>query len=248
MSLAQPSQSVAVTLPDGAVRTFERPVTALDVAAAISPGLAKDALVAEVDGALVDLDRELSADVALRFVRTRDPDALEVIRHDCAHVMAEAVQDLFPGTQVTIGPAIDDGFYYDFARNEPFSIDDLAQIEARMAEIVRADRPFRRSEVGREEARERFRSLGEQYKVELLDAIPEGEPVTLYHQGEWFDLCRGPHAPSTGRIGAFKLLKVAGAYWRGDHRNAQLQRIYGTAYATQKELDAHLFRLEEAEI
>jgi len=162
-------------------------------------------------------------------------------------VMAEAVQDLFPGTQVTIGPPIDDGFYYDFARSEPFSTADLEQIERRMAEIVRADKPFERREVGREEARRLFATMGERYKVELLDAIPEDQPVTLYHQGEWVDLCRGPHGPSTGRIGAFKLLKVAGAYWRGDHRNAQLQRIYGTAYATEKELKAHLTRLEEAE-
>lgn len=247
MSLAVSSRSIAVTLPDGAVRTFETPVTARDVAESISKSLAKDTLVAEVDGELVDLSHSLDRDVRLRFIRTRDAEALGVIRHDAAHVMAEAVQDVFPGTQVTIGPAIDDGFYYDFARNEPFSVDDLARIEARMAEIIKANRPFTRSEVSRDAARATFEKLGERYKLELLDAIPDGEAVSLYHQGDWFDLCRGPHGPGTGRIGAFKLLKVAGAYWRGDSRNAQLQRIYGTAYATEKELKAHLTRLEEAE-
>jgi threonyl-tRNA synthetase len=247
MSLAVSSRSIAVTLPDGAVRTFETPVTPRDVAADISKSLAKEAYVAEVDGELVDLDQPLERDVAIRFVRGRDHEALEVIRHDAAHVMAEAVQELFPGTQVTIGPPIDDGFYYDFARNEPFSSDDLEKIEARMAQIVRADKPFERREVAREEARRLFEQMGERYKLELLDAIPEGEPVSLYYQGDWVDLCRGPHGPSTGRIGPFKLLKVAGAYWRGDSRNAQLQRIYGTAYATEKELQAHLTRLAEAE-
>ena len=183
----------------------------------------------------------------MRLIRAEDPEALAVIRHDCAHVMAEAVQELFPGTQVTIGPAIENGFYYDFVRNEPFTPEDLARIEARMREIVTADEPFVREEVSRDEARARFDAMGEHYKVELLDAIPAGEPITLYHQGDWFDLCRGPHVPSTGRIGAFKLTKVAGAYWRGDARNAQLQRIYGTACATKAELDAYLHQLEEAE-
>ena len=247
MSLAVSSRSIAVTLPDGAVRTFETPVTPRDIAQAISKSLAKDAYVAEVDGALVDLDQPLERDVAIRFVRGRDPEALAVIRHDAAHVMAEAVQDLFPGTQVTIGPPIDDGFYYDFARGEPFSTDDLAKIEQRMSEIVAANKPFERTEVSREEARRLFERMGERYKLELLEAIPEDQPVSLYHQGDWVDLCRGPHGPSTGRVGPFKLLKVAGAYWRGDSRNAQLQRIYGTAYATEKELKAHLTRLEEAE-
>ncbi len=247
MSLDVASRSIAVTLPDGAVRTFATPVTPKDVALDISKSLAKDALVAEVNGEIVDLKRPLERDAKVRFIRTRDAEALEVIRHDAAHVMAEAVQELFPGTQVTIGPPIEDGFYYDFARNEPFSTDDLAKIEARMAEIIQADRSFTRSEVSREHAKQLFASMGEQYKLELLDAIPEGEPVSLYHQGEWFDLCRGPHGPSTGRIGAVKLLKVAGAYWRGDSRNAQLQRIYGTAFASEKELQAYLHRLEEAE-
>ncbi|TVQ41543.1 MAG: TGS domain-containing protein, partial [Geminicoccaceae bacterium] len=247
MALAASSHGTTVTLPDGATRRFEGTVTGAELAASIAKGLAKESLVVEVDGTLVDLDRPLPDGAKVRFVKRSDAEALEVIRHDCAHVMAEAVQRLFPGTQVTIGPAIADGFYYDFARDQPFSTDDLAAIEAEMAKIIAADRPFSREEVSRDEARGRFEALGERYKLELLDAIPEGEPVTLYHQGDWFDLCRGPHGPSTGRIGAFKLLKVAGAYWRGDHRNAQLQRIYGTAYATEKELKAHLFRLEEAE-
>ena len=252
MALSAPAQvrdaaMIAVTLPDGTTRTFPRGVTGGEIAAAIGPGLARAALVCEVDGELQDLDRPIEADARVRFVRAQDPEALPVLRHDCAHVMAEAVQDLFPGTQVTIGPAIESGFYYDFFRNEPFSTGDLARIEARMAEIVRADRPFVREVVDREEARRRFGAMGERFKLELLDAIPEGEPVTLYHQGGWFDLCRGPHGPSTGRIGAFKLTKVAGSYWRGDARNVQLQRIYGTAFPTKAALDAHLHQLEEAE-
>ncbi|MFW5723426.1 MAG: threonine--tRNA ligase [Halochromatium sp.] len=247
MSLASPEGQVTVTLPDGARRTYPAPVTGGAVAASIAKGLAKESVVVVVDGELWDLDRPLPDGAAIRFVKRSDPDALEVIRHDCAHVMAEAVQRLFPGTQVTIGPAIADGFYYDFARNEPFSTDDLASIEAEMVRIAQADRPFVREAVSREEARRRFEAMGERYKLELLDAIPEGEPVTLYHQGEWFDLCRGPHGPSTGGIGAFKPLKVAGAYWRGDSNNAMLQRIYGTAWRDKKELKAYLQRLEEAE-
>ena len=237
----------AVSLPDGSVRRFDRAVTGTELAASIGAGLAKAALAVEVDGELRDLARPLPNGAKVRILRAQDPEALPLLRHDCAHVMAEAVQDLFPGTQVTIGPAIETGFYYDFFRDEPFSSDDLARIEARMAEIVKADKPFVREEVSRAEARARFERLGERFKLELLDAIPEGEPVTLYHQGDWFDLCRGPHGPSTGRIGAFKLTKVAGAYWRGDARNPQLQRIYGTAFATRAELDAHLRQLEEAE-
>jgi threonyl-tRNA synthetase len=239
--------AVTITLPDGSRRTFARGATGYDVAAAIGPGLAKAAFAVEVDGECRDLARALPDGAAVRLLRAEDAAVLPILRHDCAHVMAEAVQDLFPGTQVTIGPPVEDGFYYDFARNEPFHPEDLERIEARMAEIVQADRPFRREVVSREEARRRFEAQGEHYKVELLEDIPEGEPITLYHQGDWFDLCRGPHGPSTGRIGAFKLLKVAGAYWRGDSRNAMLQRIYGTAWPTRKELDAHLHRLEEAE-
>jgi threonyl-tRNA synthetase len=238
---------VAITLPDGTTRRFEGPVTGTAVAASIGKGLAKAAAAIEVDGQLRDLDRPIEHDAEVRIVRYEDAAALPLIRHDAAHVMAEAVQELFPGTQVTIGPAIENGFYYDFYRDEPFSTDDLAAIEARMAEIVKADKPFVREEVSRAEAHRRFEAMGERFKLELLDAIPENEPVTLYHQGDWFDLCRGPHGPSTGRIGAFKLMKVAGAYWRGDSRNPQLQRIYGTAYANRQQLDAYLHQLEEAE-
>jgi threonyl-tRNA synthetase len=238
---------IVVTLPDGSTRELPRGATGAEVAASIGKGLAKAAFAVEVDGELRDLSRPIMADARVRILKAEDPDALAMIRHDAAHVMAEAVQDLYPGTQVTIGPPIENGFYYDFHRAEPFTPDDLARIEARMAEIVKEDRPFVREEVAREDARARFEGMGERFKLELLDAIPEGEPVTLYHQGRWFDLCRGPHGPSTGRIGAFKLTKVAGAYWRGDAKNPQLQRIYGTAFASRKELDAHLHQLEEAE-
>jgi threonyl-tRNA synthetase len=239
--------AVTITLPDGSQRTFARGASGRDIAASIGPGLAKAAILMAIDGELWDLEREVPDGATVRFIRAEDDEALAVLRHDCAHVMAEAVQDLYPGTQVTIGPPIESGFYYDFARNEPFHPEDLARIEAHMAEIVKADKPFRREVVSRAEARRRFEAQGEHYKIELLDDIPEDEPITLYHQGEWFDLCRGPHGPSTGRIGAFKLLKVAGAYWRGDSRNAMLQRIYGTAWPTKKQLDAYLHRLEEAE-
>ena len=244
---AQDAAMIAVTFPDGSTRTFPRGVTGAGIAAAIAKSLARAALVVEVDGVLRDLDWPIEHDAKVKLIRAEDEQALAVIRHDCAHVMAEAVQDLFPGTQVTIGPPIENGFYYDFFRNEPFSTDDLGRIEARMAEIVKADLPFVREEVTREAARERFDGMGERFKLELLDAIPAGEPVTLYHQGGWFDLCRGPHGPSTGRVGAFKLTKVAGSYWRGDANNPQLQRIYGTAFATRAALDAHLHQLEEAE-
>ena len=252
LSASAPAQqrdeaTIVVTFPDRSTRSFPRGVTGGEIAGAIAKSLAKAALVVEVDGQIRDLDWPIQDDAQVKLIRTQDPEALAVIRHDCAHVMAEAVQDLFPGTQVTIGPAIENGFYYDFFRNEPFSSDDLARIEARMAEIVKADLPFRRELVTRDAARQRFEGMGERFKLELLDAIPEGEPVTLYHQGNWFDLCRGPHGPSTGRIGAFKLTKVAGSYWRGDARNAQLQRIYGTAFASKADLDAYLHQLEEAE-
>lgn len=244
---AHASAPIVVTFPDQTTRSFAAGVTGAEIAAAIGKSLAKAAMVIEVDGEIWDLGRPIQHDARVRLIRTEDPEALAVIRHDCAHVMAEAVQGLFPGTQVTIGPAIDNGFYYDFFRAEPFSTDDLARIEARMAEIVKANKPFSREEVSRDTARDKFERLGEQFKLELLDAIPAGEPVTLYHQDGWFDLCRGPHGPSTGKIGAFKLTKVAGAYWRGDSRNPQLQRIYGTAFANRAELDAYLHQLEEAE-
>jgi threonyl-tRNA synthetase len=238
----------AITLPDGSVRRFDGPVTGTEVAAAIGPGLAKAALAMQVDGRLRDLSATIEQDAVLRFVTRKDPEALELIRHDAAHVLAEAVQDLHPGTQVTIGPAIENGFYYDFARNDPFTPEDFAAIEARMREIVARNAPFTREVMAREDAIALFQAKGERYKVELIRDLPEGETITIYRQGEWTDLCRGPHMRGTGDVGtAFKLMKVAGAYWRGDHRNAMLSRIYGTAWRDQKELDAHLQQLEEAE-
>jgi threonyl-tRNA synthetase len=238
----------AITLPDGSVRTFEGPVTGAAIAASIGPGLAKAAIAMRVDGALQDLARGIETDAKVVFVTRRDADALELIRHDTAHVLAEAVQALFPGTQVTIGPSIENGFYYDFARNTPFTPDDFAAIEAKMRDIIaRADR-FERIVTTRHEAIALFEAKGEKYKVQLIQDLPAGETITLYRQGDWIDLCRGPHMPTTGHVGeAFKLLKVAGAYWRGDHRNAMLSRIYGTAWRDAKELTAYLTQLEEAE-
>jgi|HigsolmetaAR204D_1030405.scaffolds.fasta_scaffold08908_1 threonyl-tRNA synthetase len=239
---------VAITLPDGSVREFDRAVTAAEVAASIGKGLAKAAIAAKVDGELVDLARPITRDARLEIVTRQSPEALPLIRHDAAHVLAEAVQSLYPGTQVTIGPAIENGFYYDFARDEPFTPEDLERIEARMAEIVERDRPFTREEWDRQEAIRFFEERGESYKAEIIRDLPEDEVISIYRQGEWLDLCRGPHMPSTGHVGkAFKLMKVAGAYWRGDHRNPMLQRIYGTAWRDQKELDAYLHQLEEAE-
>ncbi len=238
----------AITLPDGSVRHFDGPVTGTTVAAAIGPGLAKAALAMEVNGQLQDLAREIAEDAALRFVTRKDDQALKLIRHDCAHVLAEAVQALFPGTQVTIGPSIENGFYYDFARNEPFTPEDFPAIEAKMREIIARNAGFERIVTTRHEAMALFEAKGEKYKVELIRDLPRGETITLYRQGEWVDLCRGPHMRGTGDIGdAFKLMKVAGAYWRGDHRNAMLSRIYGTAWRDRKELDAYLTQIEEAE-
>ncbi len=238
----------AITLPDGTVRRFDGPVTGTAVAASIGPGLAKAALAMELDGVLADLSREIRDDAALRFITRKDDAALGMIRHDIAHVLAEAVQGLYPGTQVTIGPAIENGFYYDFSRNEPFTPDDFAAIEARMREIVAANAPFQREEWPREEAIAFFENKGERFKAELIRDLPESETISIYRQGDWLDLCRGPHMRGTGDAGtAFKLMKVAGAYWRGDHRNPMLTRIYGTAWRDQKELDAHLLQLEEAE-
>ncbi len=238
----------AITLPDGSVRRFDAPVTGTEVAAAIGPGLARAALAMKVDGALSDLSRVIEEDAAVVFVTRRDAEALGMIRHDAAHVLAEAVQGLYPGTQVTIGPSVENGFYYDFARNEPFTPDDFAAIEARMREIVARNAPFERQVWDREEATRFFEARGEAYKAELIRNLPVGETITLYKQGDWIDLCRGPHMRGTGDVGtAFKLMKVAGAYWRGDHRNAMLSRIYGTAWRDQKELDSHLHQLEEAE-
>ena len=238
----------AISLPDGSVRRFDGPVTGTTIAEAIGPGLAKAALAMKVDGQILDLSREIADDAAVVFITRRDADALEMIRHDCAHVLAEAVQALFPGTQVTIGPSIENGFYYDFARDEPFTPEDFPAIEAKMREIVARASPFVRSVAEREEAIRFFNAKGEKYKAELIQDLPGTETITLYTQGEWIDLCRGPHMRTTADIGtAFKLMKVAGAYWRGDHRNAMLSRIYGTAWRDQKELDAHLRMLEEAE-
>jgi threonyl-tRNA synthetase len=238
----------AITLPDGSVRHFAGPVTGTTVAADIGPGLARAALAMRVDGKVMDLTRTIEQDVTLAFITRKDPEALELIRHDTAHVLAEAVQALYPGTQVTIGPAIENGFYYDFARNEPFTLDDLPKIEAKMREIVSGNAPFTREVWNRDDAIAFFREKGERYKAELIQDLPITETITLYRQGDWIDLCRGPHMRSTGDVGtAFKLTKVAGAYWRGDHRNAMLSRIYGTAWRDQKELDAYLLMLEEAE-
>jgi threonyl-tRNA synthetase len=238
----------AITLPDGSVRRFDGPVTGAELAAAIGPGLAKAAVAMSVDGVLSDLAAVLDRDAAVRFVTRKDPEALELIRHDAAHVLAEAVQDLFPGTQVTIGPPIENGFYYDFSRNEPFTPEDFPAIEARMREIIARNAAFTCEPVDRADAIELFKRKGERFKVELIEDLPASEQITLYRQGEWTDLCRGPHMRSTGDVGdAFKLMKVAGAYWRGDHRNPVLSRIYGTAWRDRKELDAHLHQLEEAE-
>jgi threonyl-tRNA synthetase len=238
----------AITLPDGSVRRFDGPVTGTEIAASIGPGLAKAALAMQVDGKLRDLASPIAEDASLRFITRRDPEALELIRHDAAHVLAEAVQELFPGTQVTIGPPIENGFYYDFARNEPFTPEDFSAIEAKMREIIARNAAFVREEVSREDAIDLFQGKGERFKVELIRDLPESETISLYRQGEWVDLCRGPHMRGTGDVGtAFKLMKVAGAYWRGDHRNPMLSRIYGTAWRDQKELEAYLHQLEEAE-
>ncbi|MEL6371573.1 MAG: threonine--tRNA ligase [Pseudomonadota bacterium] len=240
---------VAITLPDGAVREFDGPVTGTEIAESISKSLAKKAIAIRKDGELADLFAPIEADANVAIV-TRDDadDALELVRHDAAHLLAQAVQDLFPGTQVTIGPVIDDGFFYDFARDEPFSTDDLEAIEKRMMEIVDEARPTKREVWDRQQAIDHFKSIGEHYKAEIIADLPEGEDVKIYWHGDWHDLCRGPHLPSTKHIGkSFKLMKVAGAYWRGDHRNAMLQRIYGTAWLSDKDLKAYLTRLEEAE-
>lgn len=239
---------INVTLPDGSIRELADGASPMDLAEGISKSLAKAAVIAQVNGEDWDLTRPLEGDAEVAIITRRDEAALEVIRHDTAHILAQAVQELFPGTQVTIGPSIEDGFYYDFARNEPFSTEDFEAIEKRMGEIVDANLPFVREVWDRNEAIAKFKEMGEAFKAELIEDLPEGEPITIYRQGDWFDLCRGPHLPSTGKIGkAFKLMKVAGAYWRGDHRNAQLQRIYGTAWLDEKQLKAHLHRLEEAE-
>ncbi|WP_342234986.1 threonine--tRNA ligase [Inquilinus sp. OTU3971] len=239
---------IAITLPDGAVRRFDRPMSGADIAADISKSLAKAAIALTIDGKLMDLATVVDRDAKVGIVTRSSPEALELIRHDAAHVMAEAVQELYPGTQVTIGPAIENGFYYDFARDEPFTPDDLEKIEAKMRQIIGRNAPFTREVWDRTKAIEFFKDKGEKYKAEIIQDLPESESISVYRQGAWLDLCRGPHMPTTGGVGqGFKLTKVAGAYWRGDHRNAMLQRIYGTAWRDQKELDAHLHQLEEAE-
>ncbi len=239
---------VAITLPDGSTRRFDGPVTPLEVAESIGPGLARAAVAARVDGELWDLNRPVERDARLDIITRETPDGLEILRHDAAHVMAEAVKELWPEVQVTIGPAIEDGFYYDFARETPFTPEDLERIEERMRAIVDRDEPVVREVWDRDAAIAFFREAGEAYKAEIIAGIPEGEEITLYRQGAFIDLCRGPHLPSTGRLGkAFKLTKLAGAYWRGDASREQLQRIYGTAWADEKQLKAYLHRLEEAE-
>ena len=239
---------IHVTFPDGAERAYEPGITGFDIAKSISPSLAKRAVAAVRSGEVVDLADPIDRDSAVEFISRDDPRALELIRHDAAHVLAEAVQSLWPGTQVTIGPVIENGFYYDFYRAEPFTPEDFPAIEKRMREIIARDQPFKKTVVSREEAKSVFEEKGEAFKVELIDAIPADQEVKLYSQGEWTDLCRGPHMTSTGKVGdAFRLMKVAGAYWRGDSTKPMLSRIYGTAFAKKEELEAYLKQLEEAE-
>jgi len=236
-----------ITLPDGSQRTYDQPITVAQVAASIGTGLAKAALAGKVSGKLVDTSFTIAQDAALEIVTDKHPDALEVIRHSTAHLLAQATQSLFPEAQVTIGPVIEDGFYYDFSYKRPFTPEDLAAIEAKMAELSKADLPVARREMPRDEAVAFFKGLGEHYKAEIIASIPSNEAISLYGQGGWVDLCRGPHVPSTGKLKVFKLMKVAGAYWRGDSRNEMLQRVYGTAWTSEKDLKDYLTRLEEAE-
>ncbi|MEJ2378435.1 MAG: threonine--tRNA ligase, partial [Pseudolabrys sp.] len=247
-SASKSPREITLTFPDGAQRQYPAGESGLEIAKGISPSLAKRTVAMALDGVLADLDNPITRDAKIEFVSREDPRALELIRHDAAHVLAEAVQTLWPGTQVTIGPVIENGFYYDFFRNQPFTPEDLPVIEKKMKEIIARDKPFTKEVWSRDKAKQTFRGMGEEFKVELVDAIPEDQQIKIYKQGEWFDLCRGPHMTSTGKIGnAFKLMKVAGAYWRGDSNNPMLTRIYGTAFAKQDELDAYLKQLEEAE-
>jgi threonyl-tRNA synthetase len=239
---------VTLTFPDGASRDYPNGINGLDIAKGISPSLAKRTVAMALEGVVTDLADPIERDAKIEFLTREDRRSLELIRHDCAHVLAEAVQTLWPGTQVTIGPVIENGFYYDFFRNEPFTPEDFAAIEKKMREIIARDKPFTKEVMSREEAKRVFRDKNEMFKVELVDTIPAGESIKIYRQGDWFDLCRGPHMTSTGKIGgAFKLMKVAGAYWRGDSNREMLSRIYGTAFAKQEELDAYLRQIEEAE-
>ena len=236
-----------LTLPDGSQRRFEQPVTVAELAAQIGPGLAKAALAGRVDGRLVDTSYRLEQDAAVSIVTDKDPAALEIIRHSTAHLLAQAVQAIYPTAQVTIGPVIEDGFFYDFAYERPFTPEDLEKFEAKMKELAKADLKVTRRVMRRDEAVALFKQMGEHYKAEIIASIPANEDISLYGQGDWFDLCRGPHVPSTGKLKAFKLMKLAGAYWRGDSKNAMLQRVYGTAWANEQDLKAYLHRLEEAE-
>jgi threonyl-tRNA synthetase len=239
--------SIQITLPDGSQRQFDGPVTVADVAASIGPGLAKAAIAGKVDGKVVDTACTIAADAKLAILTPKDPEGLEVIRHSTAHLLAYAVKELFPDAQVTIGPVIENGFYYDFAYKRPFTPEDLAAIEKRMQELAAKDEPITRRVLPRDAAVQHFKDLGENYKAEIIASIPPGEDVSLYREGGFEDLCRGPHVPSTGKLKFFKLMKVAGAYWRGDHRNEMLQRVYGTAWASKDELQQYLTMLEEAE-
>src|SRR3989475_3721655 len=239
---------VALTFPDGARRDYRKGSTGLEIAKGISPSLAKRSVAMALEGMLTDLRDPIERHAKIEFLTREDLRALELIRHDAAHVLAEAVQTLWPGTQVTIGPVIENGFYYDFFRNAPFTPEDLPVIENKMREIIARDKPFTKETWSREETKRVFGDIGERFKVELVDAIPADQAIKIYKQGEWFDLCRGPHMTSTAKVGnAFKLMKVAGAYWRGDSNREMLSRIYGTAFAKQEELDAYLKQLEEAE-
>ena len=238
---------LTVTFPDGNSRKFDIDSNLFEVAKSISPSLVKEAIAAKVDGKLVDMSHRLSCDASVEIITSRDPEGLQVIRHSTAHLLAHAVKDLFPSAQVTIGPVIEDGFYYDFSFERPFTPDDLSAIEKRMKQLSKKDIKVERQMIGRDDATQKFEDIGEKYKSEIIRDLPNDEELSVYAQGEFFDLCRGPHVPSTARLKSFKLLKVAGAYWRGNSQNEMLQRIYGTAWATQEDLDAHLFRLEEAE-
>ncbi|MDE1897450.1 MAG: threonine--tRNA ligase [Xanthomonadaceae bacterium] len=238
---------ITITLPDGSQKSFDHPVTLRDIAAAIGPGLAKAAIAGKLDGRTLDLGQRIESDGHLQIITEKSPEALEIIRHSTAHLLAQAVQRLYPGAQVTIGPVIDSGFYYDFAYDRPFTPEDLPKIEAEMRKIAAEALPVSRRVLPRDEAVAFFRGLGEEYKAQIIESIPASEELSLYSQGEFTDLCRGPHVPDTGRLRAFKLMKVAGAYWRGDHRNAMLSRIYGTAWLNDKDLKAYLNQLEEAE-
>jgi threonyl-tRNA synthetase len=247
LPLAKDDTMPLITLPDGSTRQFDQPVTVHEVAGDIGAGLAKATLAGVVNGREVDASFQIEDDAELRIITGRDDQALEILRHSTAHLLAQAVQQLFPGTQVTIGPTVDDGFYYDFAAAHNFTLDDLEKIEVRMKELVASDLPVTRIVTSRKDAVALFKGMGEHYKVEIIEDLPADEEISVYQQGDWMDLCRGPHVPSTGKLGAFKLTKVAGAYWRGDSNNTQLQRIYGTAWSTPKELKAYLNRIAEAE-